>query len=179
MLGRSYRLHETITAQIKRPSPPAGGKHFWALLTSSTILVKQPDAGWGATTRIHRNQAKRTERGDMRPTTRFTVFASCLITLAFVLSSPLSASAEEVNYQSGSLAVDTWKWSGHHQMTGAKAWGYAFTGQYLRLQNDGFALVTGADYIFTAHGSAFTVSKCGWTGQPEGQVALTTCSYTN
>ena len=108
-----------------------------------------------------------------------SLLAASVVVGALALA-PTVANAADYNYQTGGLTMNTWKWSGHHTMNGAKAWGYNYA-QLLYLQNDGFGLQTGYDYIFVTHSRTFTVSKCTWyhgAAQP-GTSALTSCAYTN
>lgn len=117
--------------------------------------------------------------GSSRKRQRRKIVAAAIFATALTLA-PVGAWAADYNYQTGSLVMNTWKWSGHHTMNGAKAWGYNFA-QILYLQNDGFGLQSGYDYIFVTHSRTFTVSKCTWYhgGVPAGTSALTSCAYTN
>ncbi|WP_374974670.1 hypothetical protein ACEYYH_12245 [Microbacterium trichothecenolyticum] len=100
--------------------------------------------------------------------------------VATLVGVPAAAHAVDYTYFNGQLPMSTWKWSGHQNMTGAKAYGVNYA-QPMYLQNDGFAQVQGYEYIFTSHSRTFTVSKCTWyspLAQP-GTTALQVCKYTN
>lgn len=106
------------------------------------------------------------------------VIATSAIALALV-SSPSVAQAA-TTYYSGSLTQNVWAWSGHRTMSGSNAYGSAWFGQILKLQDDGYNLVSGLDHVWIDHASVYTISKCGWDSNgtvAAGTTASTVCNY--
>lgn len=91
---------------------------------------------------------------------------------------PSPASAAYNLYYNDHLTMNTWAWSGHQYMDGAKAWGIGYL-QPLFLNNEGFDTATGYDTIFVTHYRTFTVSKCSWysSSVTPGTKSLTSCWY--
>ena len=111
--------------------------------------------------------------------TRLSIAAAGATALLVGLA-PLSASAAEVNYQFGHSAQNVWNYSGHQNMSGSVAYGYAIS-QLLSLKQANVATqINGYDEVrISTPSSAFTLSMCGWSGAAEGTSFALTCNYIN